>query len=144
MWDEELDASVRQVKERMEEVWQLKSEVDAAKKIAEDLDKEYREQLESLRTLMEDYGLQRFDADGCFGSTKEQDYVTVPKDPESKRKLFQWLRDNGVFEDYATVNYQSLQSLWKEEREQGRDIPGLGTPRVRKTLVLYKQRNRKK
>ena len=121
----------------------MRDEVRAAKKVYEDLDKEYQAELAKVLALMDEEGLQRFDSDDCFASTRETNYVTIPHNEDEKKKLFQWLDERNVFYDYATVNYQSLQALWGREQEAGREIPGIQEPKTRRNLVLYKKRKTK-
>lgn len=62
--------------------------------------------------------------------------VTLPKTVEDKLKLFDWLRSRGLYESYATVNSNSLNSLYLAERDvaikEGRgmefEIPGVSPP----------------
>lgn len=134
-WD---DLSVDDLRERMDRVWAMRCEVVEARKRYKDLDGVYQGELELLRTLMEDNGMHRFDTTECFGSTKETEYVTVPQTEEAKKAFFDWLNEQGVFYDYATVNYNSLQTLWRTEYEKGREVPGVSEPKVRKQLTLYR------
>lgn len=63
--------------------------------------------------------------------------VSMPKDPESRAKFFDYLRERGVFENLVSVNYQTLNSFYKEQFEQAKDsgdidfaIPGIGEARA--------------
>lgn len=69
--------------------------------------------------------------------------VRVPVTDEAKRQFFGWLESKGpeVYWRYTTVNSQSLNSLYKAEREIAVEegdvdwtIPGLEAPTLRVTL----------
>jgi hypothetical protein len=59
--------------------------------------------------------------------------VTLPKTAEDKHKLFDWLEERGLYDTYATVNSNSLNSLylteWDIAKKEGRgmefEIPGI-------------------
>lgn len=69
--------------------------------------------------------------------------VTTPKDPEDKRKLFQWIEQQygqDGLDKYQTINYQALNSLYSSAAEEAAtkrevlSIPGLDLPTTRETL----------
>lgn len=43
--------------------------------------------------------------------------VKIPQNDLAKREFFEWLRNKGIFDRYATVNSQSLKSLYQAELE---------------------------
>lgn len=43
--------------------------------------------------------------------------VSMPQTDADKAALFQWLREKGIYDKYATVNSAALQSLFNAERE---------------------------
>ena len=82
-----------------------------------------------------------------FGTLEVDDKssVKVPKTVEDKALLWEWMREKGIFDAYATVNSRSLQSLFKAERDvakrNGEDmvvwtIPGIEPPTTFKTAKL--------
>lgn len=65
--------------------------------------------------------------------------VKVPQNDVQKSVFFDWLRENGIFEKYATVNSNSLKSLVREHYDHmlrnGGDpatdgIPGIEQPTI--------------
>ncbi len=72
--------------------------------------------------------------------------VGLPATDEDKAKLFAWMREQGIFEAYATVNSNSLNSLYKQEweaatkRGEGMEfsMPGIGPSKLFEDLGFRK------
>lgn len=63
--------------------------------------------------------------------------VKVPKDLESKKKLFDYIRSLGLYDELVSVNSQTLNALYRKEAEASEErgelmfkIPGLEDPTV--------------
>lgn len=64
--------------------------------------------------------------------------VNLPADEAAKKELFEHLRKRGIFDKYATVNSNSLNSLymadWEAAKEEGKGIefymPGIDAPKL--------------
>lgn len=61
--------------------------------------------------------------------------VTVPETPEEKQALFDYLRQEGIFNEMVSVNSKTLNSLYKEKAEDAAnsgilefEMPGVGKP----------------
>lgn len=110
--------------------------------------KKETERLEELKTkalkILKDAGKEKFLVEGQGTLYIHNRYtVSTPKDPEERKKFFGYLRAKGVFEDLITVNHQTLNSFWKEEREASNNdpdftIPGIGEPTLFQTVALRK------
>jgi len=82
-------------------------------------------------------------------TVKERWRVNLPKTDADKEKLFGWLRDKGeeVFLRYATVNSNSLNSLymsdWEAAKEAGEgmefEVPGVERPTLFEDLGVRKK-----
>ena len=71
--------------------------------------------------------------------------VSTPKTDEEKQKFFDFLTDKDLFYKYATVNSNSLNSLymeyWKSAREAGEmdfDMPGVSKPELHRDISFRK------
>lgn len=72
--------------------------------------------------------------------------VNLPATDEDKAALFEHLRERGLFERYATVNSNSLNSLflqdWETAKERGEGMefkmPGVGEAKLNKVLSFRK------
>lgn len=68
--------------------------------------------------------------------------VNLPADDNAKRALFEHLRERGIFDKYATVNSNSLNSLYKQDWEAAKErgeglefsMPGIGAPNLFEAL----------
>jgi hypothetical protein len=61
--------------------------------------------------------------------------VKLPSEPTDKEKFYEHLKANGAYEALRTVNYQALNSWYKQEMEAAKErgdldfeIPGLAPP----------------
>lgn len=83
--------------------------------------------------------LDREDYESANGKIVVSEKITVrmPEDEAEKQKFWNYLKAEGIFDTFATVQSQSLNKLWRETREeaiaQGADpmlwnLPGLPAP----------------
>jgi hypothetical protein len=72
--------------------------------------------------------------------------VKAPATDEDKAKLFDWLRQEGIFDRYATVNSNSLRALymaeWEEAKKRGEglefSLPGVAPATLFETTETRK------
>jgi len=71
--------------------------------------------------------------------------VTTPKTTEDKEQLFEYLRSKGIFNEFVSVNSQTLNSLYKNLASEAAingdldfRLPGVGEPTSYTTLKLKK------
>jgi|SRR5690606_24149493 len=98
--------------------------------------------------------LGREDYKAAAGSVKLKTIwrVSLPQSDEDKQKLFDWLKERGIFNKYATVNSNSLNSLymaeWEDAKKRGEgmefEIPGVPQPKSFQTIGEYASRKGKK
>ena len=127
--------------EKMQSVWRdYEAKKAEAKVFTEEYEKLSAEAMVHLDTLGEDS--YKCSAGTIYKINKLN--VTLPKTDEEKAALFGHLKERGIFEKYATVNFQSLNSLWNSDyeaaKEDGRALefkmPGVGEPTLRTTIGL--------
>lgn len=66
--------------------------------------------------------------------------VQTPKTLEEKEAFFKWCEERGVYWQYASVNSQSLNALYKAERDaaaERQDLEWNGIPGVGKESIAY-------
>ena len=83
-------------------------------------------------------------ARGLFYIKTRTTYAT-PKDPESRKAFFDYLKSRDVFDDLITVNSQTLNAFAKQELEvaienehDDFEMPGLGVPTMQQSIVFKK------
>lgn len=130
----------------VEKIFDLKKEIEAdEEKVAEK-----QRELDSLKakTVL---ALKEQDRDSykCpYGQVTitEKWRVKLPSEDSDKAALFEHLRSRGIFEKYATVNANSLNSLYMQDWEAAKKagegmefrMPGIGEPSLFEALHLTK------
>ncbi len=109
-------------------------------------------EIASIENMLANYlkALNRTDykhASGTVTAAKKW-RVNMPETDADKANLFGWLRERGIFDKYATVNSNSLNSLYmaeweKVKRESPLDaltftIPGIGAPKLFESIQKRK------
>lgn len=110
-------------------------ELEAKAKASRALAAAYDEEAEQVRRLvmfeLNAQGLKSFKGTLGTASISKRYHVKMPQDFALKTELKDYLLQRGQFEALWTINYQSLNSYFKQEAEaadaEGRylDIPGL-------------------
>ena len=128
---------------------QLKSEYEERKDAASLAYANYEKQQSNVLELLTKIGKTSFKLEGVGTVTKKSSLVvTTPKTNEDKAALFKWLKENlgaDGFLAYASVNSQSLNSLYNNMFEESQDkvnfkIDGVGEPTVRETLSFRRSK----
>jgi len=126
------------------DLWDARDEAE----IAEQHFKEKSARCEALKAkvqaYMDDAGMEKYHcASRGLVYTTQRMSVTVPKDDDRRAQFFAYLRDKGVFENLITVNFQTLNALYKAEFEAAvaaglpdYKMPGIGEPSFAKTLTM--------
>lgn len=117
----------------------LTEEMANQDKIVKDLEmeaKKAKELLTKMKLKLHDYltvfGKSKYANDHGTFYTQTKFSVSTPKTPEEKEALFAFLKEKGIYAQYATVNSRSLQTLYKSFLEsEGEDfkMPGVGEPK---------------
>lgn len=121
----------------VKDMQQKKEVYEEAKAASNDAHASLEAAKENLLSLLTSAGKSSYKVDG-IGTVSVVDKlkVSMPTSPEQKEAFFQWLRDNegaDGFNHYATVNYNSLNSLYNMKFDQAVDksefnIPGIDSP----------------
>jgi hypothetical protein len=124
-----------------DKIAEIRSKLDKLESETSLLNKEKYEAEVELISSLEASGLDSFKGSQGNYSVINRMSVKVPASPEEKAEFFNWLREKGLFEAYATVNSQSLNKLYRESIEEAAEqgvadfkIPGIGEPNFSKTL----------
>lgn len=131
--------------EQAEKVIKARNARDRANDEYKNLSALFEIEAKKLLKILEASELEQFRAHGYSFSPDITESVTVPKELEDKRKLFDFLKERGIFEQTVSVNSQSLQSLYKacakEALERGElefRLPGCGEPKPYVKLKVRK------
>ncbi len=126
----EIEAFNAQLTEKNKELMRLDAQITAALK---DLNREDYKSRAGTVTL----------------STKWR--VNLPQTDQDKKEFFDWLRERGIFDKFATVNSNSLNSLymaeWEAAKKRGEgmefSVPGIGPAKSFQGVGYYKTRKAK-
>ena len=125
---QDLDALVKTISEKEGEVDKKSEEIKA-------LNKELMILEQQAVTFLKD--LDRDSYDSPFGKLKiDQKWrVNLPETLADKMEFFEWLKSKDIFETYATVNSNSLNSLYFAEQKSSDDpmtfsLPGIPAPKL--------------
>ena len=131
----EMDALVKAYKTARDIHTEKKSIADQAREEMEAIERK-------LLHVLESAGKASYIVNGVgLVSVVHKETVRVPQG-EDKFKFFEWIeKEYGKegLEKYMTVNSQSLNSLFKMVREEGKTIAGIGEPSVQTTLSFRKK-----
>lgn len=113
------------------------------KDAASEANKEYERRQKIVLDMLIKCNKSSYKVDGVGTvSAVDRFYVQTPKEIKDKKDFFNWLQykygDDGLH-SYLTVNYATLNSLWKNEFENSScqatfKIPGIGSPVTEKEI----------
>lgn len=120
---------------------ELKSQINELEDKADGLKNELRNYERQLLAFFETSGKDRCGSTMGDISVRERLSVKTPKSESDKRALFDWLNKRGIFFEFASVNSNSLNALYKQEVEAAQlenrecDMP-VGEPEIFKQLII--------
>jgi hypothetical protein len=108
----------------VEQLDQLVAEIETleiAKETKEEEVKELNKQLGALKMkatgYLKELGREEYACPRGKIVIVERWNVKSPATQECKQALFEWMKERGIYDTYATVNAQSLKSLYMAERD---------------------------
>lgn len=135
--------------EKVKQLWAKKAEVEAMEEQVEQqkaiLTALKQEVLKNLETLE----LEKLNVPGCGTVYRQKQFsVKVPKEPEAKAALFDWIKTNkgeDVLQNMLSINSMTLNSFYKSELEIAKEegnidfkIAGISEPEVYFQLAMRK------
>jgi hypothetical protein len=123
-----------------------RQEIEAQEKIVSALNIDLSKLKQTAVHYLKELGREKYQTPFGTISIQQKWRVNMPQTDEDKQALFAHLRERGLFEKYATVNSQSLNSLfmadWEaaQKRGEGMDfhMPGIGEPKLFEDLGIRK------
>ena len=122
------------------EAYQLKKEKKAAEDAAEKIGEELKAKQIKIEAIMEQLGKEVYKSDSGTVAYKTSLSVATPKLEDDKEKFFAWLKAEGLFYEYASVDSRKLNTLINSLSQGNPDftVPGIEKPKTFKTLKLLK------
>ncbi len=124
-------------------------EADCIKASLEEKNKEINALKARVVSYLKEANREGYKAPKGTVSISEQWTVVLPKTVELKMELFNWMREQGIYDKYATVHATALKTLFLAEREAaieaGEDpltftIPGMEPATMFEVLRFTKPR----
>lgn len=148
LWDEQpVDVNLREMDALVKDMRARREAYDEAKKHASELYKEFAEVEGKVLQALKAAGKKSYKAEGVgtFSIVNKQ-VVTVPKNLEDKRKVFEWITDkygDDVLDSMRSINHMTLNSFYNEEVKKADDpsmfdIPGLEAPTIKEETRFRK------
>lgn len=131
----------------------LVKSIQEARVVKDEIEAQLKEQNKKISALeqqalgyLEDLGREKYQSESGTISKQQQWYFRLPETEEDKMEFFDYLKEKGLFERYATVNSMSYNSYCRKEFEiaveEGRGmsftLPGVPEPTLNKKLSFRK------
>lgn len=139
------EVSITELESTITALTEARKDYDMAKTIASEKNKVVDELEIKLIEMLEAVGKDVYVGNSARVTVVSKLQVTTPKSPEDKQKFFEWLKAKHGEETmwaYATVNHNSLNSLYNKEVEEAQlrgslaNVEGIEAPTLRKTLQV--------
>lgn len=128
---------------------QLKIDVKEAE--LTELNKELSRLEGKATNYLNELGRKEYDSPHGKGVIEQKWRVNLPAGDIEKKDFFEYLREKGIFDKYATVNSNSLNSLymseWANAKKEGEgmtfNMPGIGAPKLFEKFKLKVKKQKK-
>lgn len=130
-----------------DEIFKKRVEIDAHAEVGKALNKDLVALKEKMVVFLKELNRDNYKTPHGTVSILQRWRVGLPQTLEDKKALFGWLQEKGIFDEYVSVNSQSLNSLymgeWDEAKKRGEGmtfkIPGVGDPKLFEDLGMRKK-----
>ena len=143
----EKQVSVQEMDAMVKELFELRAEIEAKESVIKELNKTLAKKQGEFTACLKALGRENYKSDHGTVSVVQKWRVSVPQTEEAKQAFFAHLKERGVLWQYATVNSNSLNSLfmadWEAAQERGEGMefkmPGVSEPKLFETISMRKK-----
>jgi hypothetical protein len=140
--------TVKELDELAAYIFAKRQRIEAIEELVSQENKELAVAKAKFVSYLKELGREDYKSSGGTLSIQAKWRVALPATDEAKTKFFDWLRERGIFDKYATVHSASLNSLYNAEWEAAKDrgeglsfsIPGVPEPKLFEDLRPYPSR----
>lgn len=124
-------AEIKDIDKMISEIRDFEDELEQLKAVQSKIREQVEERERAIMSALEESELKAFKGSRGAVSVVSRWSVKMPKDPAAKDELRKVLEEKNAFDGLWTINHQSLNSYFKEEKavcdERGEmiDLPGL-------------------
>lgn len=121
-------------KQKVDRLYELKQEIAT-------LEQEQKDLKTQIMAMLDKEDLDNFSGTKAEVSLVVKESVATPKAITAKEQFFNWLQEKNLYWELITVNTNSLNALYRSEKELDENaiIPGIGEPYSRLSLQLRKK-----
>jgi hypothetical protein len=138
---QDLDQLIAQISAKREEI-------EKSEAVTTGLNKELALLKAKAVNYLKELGRENFQSPHGTVRVSQKWRVNLPKTDDGKAALFEWMRGQGIFDMYATVNSNSLNALymaeWEAAKKRGEGLefsmPGIDAPKLFEDLSYSKAR----
>lgn len=145
------ETTQKQFEDELEQIFNLKLQLEAESKVLKEKNKLLDEKKAYIIEALEGLGKTAHEGRVCKAYITTKLDVKCPQLQEDREAFFEYLKKKGVYDGMIGVNYQTLNSFYKQEADlelsKGNidfKMPGIGEPNYRKTLNFRKIKKEKK
>ena len=139
--------TVQELDNLIAEIAKLREVTDTKKTELSQLNKELESMEFKAVAYLKELGRKSYKTDNGMITRVEKWRVNIPATPEAKNALFNYFKERDLFDKYATVNSNSLNSYFMEEwenakqRGEGMDfnIPGVDAPKLTEIISFRRK-----
>lgn len=130
------EVKVSELDELLQKMADKEKEIDALTEVLTNHNKEFTQLKFRAVAFLQELDRDNYSAPAGKIEMKDQWRVNLPKTDQDKMLFFDFLKEQGIFEKMATVNSNSLNSLyrsyWEDAKAKGEGmtfgLPGIGAP----------------
>jgi hypothetical protein len=140
------EITVKEIEELCGLGFSLREEIKELEEQIKDKEQRLAQVQESLLLHLQDFDKDSYESSLGKISIRNDFYVSVPKEPEAREAFFDYLKNEGDYDNMITVNSRTLTSYYKEKLAEatqkgdlGFAVPGIGEPFMKQTIVFRKK-----
>jgi len=115
--EKEKEISLPELDALVERKIDLAFKKDAHKVVEKAINKEIADIDNDINEILKASGRDKFSHPRGNISIQYKESVKLPDTPEKREKLFGWLKQEKLYDEYITINSQSLNSLYKKYKQ---------------------------
>lgn len=142
----EQEVTITQLEEAAKKIADARKVTDTKRAELKQLDKEAEELEVAFMAMLEATEKSSYHSEVGTLTITNRESVKTPKTNEEKEALFNWLKEKGLYMEVVSVNSQTLQRLYKDEKAAAEErgelffrLPGVGDPVVNQFLSFRKK-----
>lgn len=130
--------TVNELDALLQDILEKEDAIEAQEERLKEMNKEMARVQGKAVQFLKELGRDSYSGPAGKFTIEEKWRVNLPSSDLAKKELFDHLRERGIFDKYATVNANALNSLYKADWEEAKDrgegmefsMPGIDAPKL--------------